>query len=87
MRRLQQPALVVVEGGRPERVNWSSVDARRAKSSSGGRVRRVIDEWRVDSRWWTREIRRDYYLLELEGGQLVEVYREGEGWCVTGVAD
>ena len=87
MRRLQRSALVVAEGGRPGRVNWSSADGNRINPSFGGRVRRVIDEWRVDGRWWAKEIRRDYYLVELEGGQLVELYREGESWCVTGIAD
>lgn len=48
---------------------------------------RVIDEWRVAGRWWEAELRRDYYLVELDGGRLVELYREAEHWCVTGVAD
>lgn len=48
---------------------------------------RVIDQWRVASRWWASELRRDYYLLELVGGILIELYREGESWCVTGIAD
>lgn len=47
----------------------------------------MIDEWRVAGRWWAKEMRRDYYLLELDGGRLVEIYREGGEWCVTGVAD
>lgn len=48
---------------------------------------RIIDEWRVAGRWWATEMRRDYYLLELHGGRLIELYGEGEHWCVTGVAD
>lgn len=78
---------MAVENGRPGRVNWSSASSDRATATSGGRVHRVIDEWRVAGRWWASEIRRDYYLLELDGGKLVELYREGERWCVTGVAD
>lgn len=87
MRRLRQPALVAVENGRPGRVSWSPADGSRAKAASGGRVKRIIDEWRVAGRWWTSEIRRDYYLVELDGGRLIELYREGQSWCVTGVAD
>lgn len=79
-------ALVVVENGRPGRVSWSSASSR-GKAPSGGRVTRIIDEWRVAGRWWATEMRRDYYLLELDGGRLIELYREGESWCVTGVAD
>lgn len=48
---------------------------------------RVIDEWRVATRWWASEIRRDYYLLELSGGMLIELYREGEAWWVTAITD
>lgn len=78
---------MAVENGKPGRVSWSSASGERVKAPAGGRVKRVIDEWRVAGRWWVSEIRRDYYLLELEGGRLVELYREGESWCVTGVAD
>ena len=78
---------MVVEKDRPERVNWHSANGSARQERSGGQVRRVIDQWRVATRWWAKEIRRDYYLLELDGGRLIELYREGEQWCVTGVAD
>jgi hypothetical protein len=94
---------VVLENGRPAQVSWPSAGdgapsspaggPRRGASAtagvraSGGRVARVIDEWRVAGRWWANEVRRDCYLVELDGGRLVELYREGESWCVTGVAD
>jgi hypothetical protein len=91
---------VALENGRPARVSWSSAAESSAGSSigrvpvaartaraSGGRVARVIDAWRVAGRWWANEVRRDYFLVELDGGRLVELYREGERWCVTGVAD
>jgi hypothetical protein len=91
---------VVLENGRPARVSWpssaepstgSSVGRAPAAASiaraSGGRVARVIDAWRVAGRWWANEVRRDYFLVELDGGRLVELYREGELWCVTGTAD
>jgi hypothetical protein len=55
--------------------------------ASGGRIARVVDEWRVAGRWWANEVRRDYFLVELDGGRLVELYREGELWYVTGTAD
>ncbi|MEX2536274.1 MAG: hypothetical protein WD273_11830 [Trueperaceae bacterium] len=94
MRRLQQRALVALENGKPVRVSWSSASSGRASlkpgstgTPSGGRVTRIIDEWRVAGRWWATEMRRDYYLLELHGGRLIELYGEGEHWCVTGVAD
>lgn len=87
MRRVQLPALVGLEGGRPSRVSWSSGRAERPDEEAERSAARVIDEWRVDARWWDRELHRDYYLLELNGGKIIEIYREGERWCVTGVAD
>lgn len=68
-------------------MSWSSTDGDRAKVPSGGRVKRIIDEWRVAGHWWASEMRRDYYLVELEGGKLIELYREEESWCVTGISD
>lgn len=97
MRRLQQPALVALENGKPVQVSWPSAVERQAASGgrlkaapsrrSRGHVTRVIDEWRMAGRWWVSEMRRDYYLVELDGGRLIELYREGERWCVTGIAD
>jgi len=40
------------------------------------RVARVLDRWRTGGRWWQGEAPRDYFLLELTGGMVVEVYRE-----------
>jgi hypothetical protein len=48
----------------------------------------VIDSWRYDGRWWEpRELHRDYYLLELEGGAQLEMFREGEVWWVARTSD
>ena len=51
------------------------------------RVARVLDRWRYGGRWWRLEGKRDYYLLELEGGAVAEVYREGERWVLSRSAD
>jgi hypothetical protein len=74
-------------GGRGAPHSPRGTSAATVNRTQGGRVRRVIDEWRVAGRWWATELRRDYYLLELDGGMLIELYREGEQWCVTGIAD
>lgn len=39
-------------------------------------VTRVLDRWRAGGRWWEGEPPRDYFLLELAGGMVVEVYKE-----------
>ena len=50
-------------------------------------VRRVLDCWRYGGRWWAGEGPRDYYLLELETGHVFEVYRAGESWTLSRIAD
>ncbi len=47
----------------------------------------MLDRWRYDGRWWEREIHRDYLLLELRGGGVVELFREGEAWWVARAND
>lgn len=50
-------------------------------------VVRTLDFWRYGGRWWLDEPPRDYYLLELETGHIVEVYRAAEHWTLSRVAD
>ena len=50
-------------------------------------VRRVLDFWRDGGGWWRGEPPRDYYLLEVETGTVLEVYRAGETWVLSRVAD
>ncbi len=47
------------------------------------RVRRILDRWRYGGRWWRGEPPRDYFLLELEGGRLLEVYQEAGRWVAS----
>lgn len=53
-------------------------------SVSGRPVRRVLDFWFYGGRWWEGESPRSYWLLEMETGKVIEVYREdntGKGVC------
>lgn len=47
------------------------------------RVVRVLDRWRYGGRWWRGEPPRDYLLLEVEGGGVLEVFREGNRWFAS----
>ena len=102
MRRLSSPAQVQLQGGRPVRVSWSSDSGGRAahyarrraagpagpaRAGSVARVSRVVDEWRIATRWWERELQRDYYLVEVDGGHHMELYCEAGRWYVTGIED
>ncbi|WP_279231699.1 hypothetical protein [Thermus thalpophilus] len=48
---------------------------------------RLLDRWRAGGRWWRLEPGRDYFLVEVEGGLVLEVYREGEAWVLSRVLD
>lgn len=50
-------------------------------------VLRVLDRWRYDGRWWELEIHREYYLLELQGGSTLELFREEDTWWAARVSD
>ncbi|MBW2699366.1 MAG: hypothetical protein JRF33_00995 [Deltaproteobacteria bacterium] len=53
-----------------------------------GRVRRAVGPFRLDAAWWTATpLKRDYYDVELEGGGLFRLYREGGtgAWFVDGI--
>lgn len=50
-------------------------------------VRHVLDFWYYGGRWWLNEPSRDYYLLELDSGHIVEVFRTADSWTLSRVAD
>ena len=50
-------------------------------------VTRVLDRWRYGGHWWRFEGKRDYYLLELEGDAVVEIFFDGERWVLSRTAD
>lgn len=97
MRLLMIEARVVLDGeGRaPLTVAWGA----HAPSPSTGRrhsslpsptrkVVSVVDSWRYDGRWWEQvELRRDYYLLELDGGTQLELFQEGGAWWAARASD
>lgn len=48
----------------------------------------VIDQWRYDGRWWEeRELHRDYFFVEIEGGAKLELFREGDDWWAARLSD
>lgn len=48
----------------------------------------VVDQWRYDGHWWEEpELHRHYYLLELDNGTQLELFREGGNWWAARVSD
>ena len=79
MRRKQTPLEVLTdENSNP----WRLKTQGREKA-----VRRTLDFWRYNGRWWLDEPPRDYFLLELSDGRVVEVYRVAGQWALSRVAD
>lgn len=90
MRLLMLPARVTLRGQEPATVSWPAPSADPPSTTPAPPSRavlQVLDRWRYDGRWWEHETRRDYYLLELQGGSTVEVFKEGEAWWVARTSD
>jgi hypothetical protein len=72
-RPLNQPSQLEVEtdaDGTPRAI-------RRPRWPAARRVARVQDCWRIDDDWWREtEIKRTYYVLLLEDGELSVVYHD-----------
>jgi hypothetical protein len=84
MRRLMAPLEVQPANGMPRALRWTDPAGGRARSA---RVTRMLDDWDYAGRWWEREVRRHYLLLETDAGQTLEVYREGDAWCLSRLSD
>lgn len=100
MRRRMLPVHVTCRGDRPHVVRWrddgsagvaSSVDAPGPPGSAGPerveRIAHVLDSWEYAGRWWERERRRSYLLVTTERGSTLELFREGETWCLSRTSD
>lgn len=59
----------------------------RLEGGGEGKVTRVLDFWFYSGRWWLSEPSRDYFLLELSDGRVVEVYQAAGQWTLSRVAD
>lgn len=46
-------------------------------------ITRILTTWQYRSRWWQSEITRNYYMLELHGGAIIDVFCENERWFAT----
>jgi hypothetical protein len=39
-------------------------------------VAAIHDTWRIDDEWWRDEIARRYFIVELQGGRRLTLYRD-----------
>jgi len=88
MRSRMLPADVAWRDGRPHTVRWhDDAPTRPAARARVERVTRVLDTWEYAGRWWELERRRSYLLVETERGVTLELFREGEAWCLSRTSD
>lgn len=69
-RALNEPTPLAVEAderGTPRAVLWRGAYKR---------VHAISDTWRIDDEWWRDEIARRYFIVELEGGRRLSIYRD-----------
>lgn len=77
MRRIFDPVQVEEQKGWPCRVHWGQNTLV---------VRRPVDFWIRQGRWWAGEERRVYFRLITARG-VVEIYRSDDDWVLAKVAD
>ncbi len=70
LRRLNEPQPIAVDAGDdglPRAMLWRGVYRP---------VRAIHDTWRIDDEWWREEIARRYFVVGLEGGRRLTLYRD-----------
>ena len=86
MKAYCEPIEVEPDSGRPALIRWRRHTYR---------VRRVLDYWILQNKWWEREEKRVYLLLETdpiparlqESPTTMEVYRVGKDWKLARIVD
>ncbi|MGD9932656.1 MAG: DUF6504 family protein [Dehalococcoidia bacterium] len=70
VRPLNLPAPAAVDAtdqGAPRGVLWRGVYRR---------VQAIHDTWRIDDEWWREEVSRRYFVVELDYGRRLTLYRD-----------
>jgi hypothetical protein len=85
VRRLMVPLIVEpADASVPRALRW--IDPKGGREHAA-RVARVLDDWDYAGRWWEAEVQRHYLLLETAEGMTLEVFRDGDGWCLSRLSD
>jgi hypothetical protein len=62
-----EPIQVAVRDGKPLAI---------VLRKRSGRVREIINMWRIDEEWWRKPISRLYFLVELENGARITLFQD-----------
>ena len=77
MKAYSEPIEVTPSQGRPDTIRWR----RRTYC-----VEKILDFWIAQSRWWDREERRLYFLIQTNHS-IMEIYRLGDSWTLSRLVD
>jgi hypothetical protein len=86
VRRRMLPIQVALRDERPHTLRWHD-DSASPPGEQCDRVVHVIDDWDYAGRWWDLEVVRQYLLVETARGVTLEIFREGEAWCLSRTSD
>ncbi len=75
---VDQPVLVIEEGGKPRRFFWFK---------RWVNVSKVTDRWRETGRWWEGDEEKTFFRVLSTKGSLYELYAEKLSWNLYKVYD
>ena len=77
LKAYREPITVETCDRQPQSITW-----RKATYT----VHQTLDRWILQNKWWAREEKRLYYLLETDRATM-EIYREGPRWTLSRIVD
>ena len=77
MKAYREPIEVTPSRGRPITICWRHRTYR---------VEKILDFWIAQNKWWDREEKRIYLLLQTDHSTM-EVYRVGSSWTLSRLVD
>lgn len=77
MKAYYEPIATEIKEAKPTRIYWRH---------NTYYVQDIIECWVIQNRWWSREERRDYMLVETDGATM-EIYHSNGGWTIARLAD
>ena len=77
MKAYREPIEVTPSRGQPIAIRWRHRTYR---------VEKILDFWIAQNKWWEREEKRIYLLLQTDHSTM-EVYRVGNSWTLSRLVD
>ena len=46
-------------------------------------ITHILTSWRYRGRWWLSDVAREYFMVECDGGLVLDIYCEAGHWFAT----